>query len=72
MANCKICKRPMPIGYHSTVHRACRTRVANELQEEFCGEMCRYAHSCDEEALAEHCASCKLLQLVNLCREISA
>lgn len=70
MANCKICGRPMPVGYRTTVHRSCRERVANQLQEEFCGEKCRMAQCFDEDALAEQCASCKLLQLVNLCREV--
>ena len=70
MAICKICNRPMPIG--QTVHRSCREQVANGLQEEFCGEHCRFPRVCDEETLAEHCANCRLLQLVNLCREVPA
>lgn len=69
MANCKICGRPVPYG--QTVHHACRVQVENELQEEFCGEHCRFPRSCDEQALSEHCATCRLLQLVELSREVS-
>lgn len=70
MAICKICNRPTPIG--QTVHRSCMERVANELQEEFCGEKCRFPLMCDEEALAERCSTCRLLQLANLSREAPA
>lgn len=67
MAICKICNRPMPIG--QTVHRSCLEKAANELQEDFCTEKCRYPLSCDEDTLAEHCASCRLNQLAGLCKE---
>lgn len=70
MTNCKICGRPVPHG--QTVHHTCRRQVADELQEEFCGEKCHLRRTCDEETLAEHCASCRLLQLADLCREVPA
>lgn len=70
MAICKICNRPTPIG--QTVHRSCLERTARELQEDFCTDKCRYPLSCDEEALAEHCAACRLHQLAELCREAFA
>lgn len=70
MAICKICGRPMPIG--QTVHRSCLERTTNELQEHFCTEKCRHPLNCDEDTLAEHCASCRLNQLATLCKEAFA
>lgn len=67
---CKICKRPMPIG--QTVHRSCLEQVTNELQEDFCTDKCRWPLTCDEETLADHCASCRLLQMAALCKEAFA
>lgn len=70
MSICKICNRPTPIG--QTVHRSCLEKTANELQEDFCTDKCRYPLSCDEDTLAEHCASCRLSQLAGLCKEAFA
>lgn len=70
MAMCMICGRPMPIG--QTAHRSCLDRAARDLQEDFCGNKCRHPLNCDEDTLAEHCASCRLNQMAILCKEALA
>ena len=64
MANCRICGKP--VWTATVMHDKCWKREVRLAASVFCAGYCRWPYEIkDDDALAEKCGSCPLVNLVN-------